>query len=59
MDHVSSAFLAHLAYGHCGDGAALRLIAQATGLYGDVLSRDCAVGLRHDGEGCQLAGNIK
>lgn len=60
MDYVSTAFLAHLglAYGPCGD-AAMRLIAQATDLYGDVPSCESAVGLRHDCEGCYLASNIK
>ena len=36
MDYVSTAFLAHLAYGHCGD-AAMRLIARASDLYGGAL----------------------
>ena len=36
MDYVSTAFLAHLAYGHCGD-AAMHLIAKASELYGDAL----------------------
>ena len=58
MDYVSTAFLAHLAYGHCGD-AAMRLIAKASQLYGGALSNGLAVGLRVDYEGCQLAGNIK
>ena len=55
MDYVSTAFLAHLAYGHCGD-AAMRLIAKASELYGGPLSNGHAVGLRVDCEGCQLAG---
>ena len=58
MDYVSTAFLAHLAYGHCGD-AAMRLIAKASELYGGALSTGQAVGLRVDCEGCQFAGNIK
>ena len=58
MDYVSTAFLAHLAYGHCGD-AAMRLFAKASELYGGALSSGQAVGLRVDCEGCQLAGNIK
>ena len=58
MDYVSTTFLAHLAYGHCGD-AAMRLIARASELYGGALSSGQAVGLRVDCEGCQLAGNIK
>ena len=58
MDYVSTAFLAHLAYGYCGD-AAMRLIAKASELYGGALSSGLAVGLRVDCEGCQLAGNIK
>ena len=58
MDYVSTAFLAHLAYGHCGD-AAMRLIAKASELYGGALSTGQALGLRVDCEGCQLAGNIK
>ena len=33
MDHVSTAFLAHMAYGHCGD-AAMCLISKASELYG-------------------------
>ena len=58
VDYASTAFLAHLAYGNCGDGA-MRLIAKASELYGGALSRGQAVGLRVDCEGCQLAGNIK
>ena len=58
MEYVSTAFQAHLAYGHCGD-AAMRLIAKASELYGGTLSSGHAVGLRVDCEGCQLAGNIK
>ena len=58
MDYVSIAFLAHLAYGRCGD-AAMRLIAKASELYGGALSSGRAVGLHVDCEGCQLAGNIK
>ena len=58
MEYVSTAFLAHLAYGRCGD-AAIRLIAKASELYEGALSHGEAVGLRIDCEGCQLAGNIK
>ena len=58
MDYVSTAFLAHLAYGHCVD-AAMRLIAKASELYGGAFSSGRVVGLRVDHEGCQLAGNIK
>ena len=58
MDYVSTAFLAHLAYGHCGD-ATMRLIAKASELYGGALSNGQAVGLCVDCEGCQLAGNNK
>ena len=58
MDYMSTAFLAHLAYGHCGD-AAMRLIAKASDLYGGALSNGQTVGLRVDCDGCQLAGNIK
>ena len=58
MDYVSTAFLANLAYGRCGD-AAMRLIAKASEMYGGTLSSGEAVGLRVDCEGCQLAGNIK
>ena len=58
MDFVSTAFVAHLDYGHCGD-AVMRLIAKASELYGGALSSGQAVGLRVDCEGCQLAGNIK
>ena len=39
MEYVTTAFMAHLAYGHCGD-AAMQLIAQAPELYGDVLAND-------------------
>ena len=42
MDYVFTAFLAHLAYGHCGD-AAMRLIAKASELYGGALSSGQAV----------------
>ena len=58
MDYVSTAFLAHLDYGNCGD-AAMRLTAKASELYGGALSFGQAVCLRVDCEGCQLAGNIK
>ena len=39
MEYVTTAYMAHLAYGHCGD-AAMQLIAQAPELYGDVLASD-------------------
>ena len=55
---MSTAFLAHLAYGHCGD-AAMRLFAKASELYGGALSSGQAVGLRVDIERCQLARNVK
>ena len=58
MDYVSTAFLARMAYGHCGD-AAVRLIAKASELYGGALSSGEAMGFRIDCEGCQLAGDIK
>ena len=58
MDYVSTALLAYLAYGHCGD-VAMRLIAKALELYGGALSSGQAIGLRVDCEGCQLAGHIK
>ena len=58
MEYISTAFLTHLAYGHCGD-AAIRLIAKASEFYGGAMSCGQAVGLHHDCEGCQLAGNIK
>ena len=58
MDYVSTVFLVHLAYGHCGD-AAMRLIAKASELFGGALTCGQVVGLRVDCEGCQLAGNIK
>ena len=51
MDYLSTAFLAHLAYGHCGD-AAMCLIAKASKLCGGALSSGEAVGLRIDCEGC-------
>ena len=58
VDYVFTAFVAHLAYGQCGD-AALRLIAKALELCGGALSSGEAEGLRIDCEGCELAGNIK
>lgn len=58
MEYVSTSFLAHLACGHCGD-TAMWLIAKASELYGDALSSGQVVGLRHDCEVCQLAGNNK
>lgn len=58
MDYVSTDFLAHLAYGHCRD-AAIRLIAQAAELFGDVLSCDDVIGMHHKCEGCHFASHIK
>ena len=37
MEYVSTAFLAHLAYGHCGD-AAMCFIAKSSQLYGGAFS---------------------
>ena len=58
MPYATTAFLDHLAYGHCGD-VAEKVIAQAPELFGDVLSNDSMIGLRHQFEGCHLASNIK
>ena len=58
MQYVTTAFLAHLAYGHCGD-AAMQLIAQAPELYGDVLANDHVKGMRGQCEGCHLSGQVK
>ena len=58
MEYVTTAFLAHLVYGHCGD-AAMQLIAQAPELYGDVLAHDDVIGMRGKCEGCHLAGHVK
>ena len=58
MEYVNTAFLAHLANGHCGD-AAMQLIAQAQELYGDVLAHDDVIGMRGQCEGCHLAGRVK
>ena len=58
MEYVTTAFMAHLAYGHCGD-AAMQLIAQAHELYGDVLANDHVKGMRGQCEGCHLAGQVK
>ena len=58
MDYVTTAFLAHLTYGHCGD-AAMQLIAQAPELYGDVLANDHVTWMRGQCEGCHLAGQVK
>ena len=57
MEYVTTAFMTHLAYGHCGD-AAMQLIAQAPELYGDVLANDHANGMRGQCEGCHLAGQV-
>ena len=58
MEYVTTAFMAHLAYGHCGD-AAMQLIAQVPELYGDVLANDHVRGMRGQCEGCHLAGQVK
>ena len=58
MEYVTTAFMAHLAYGHCGD-AAMQPIAQAPQLYGDVLANDHVRGMRGQCEGCHLAGQVK
>ena len=58
MEYVTTAYLAHLAYGHCGE-AAMKLIAQAPDLFGDVLSNDCVTGLRHQCEGFHRTHNIR
>ena len=55
MEYFTTAFMAHLAYGHCGD-AAMQLIAQVPELYGDVLANDHVRGMRGQCEGCHLAG---
>ena len=57
-DYVSTAFLAQLDHGHCGDPA-MRSITQALELYGDMPSSACVAGVRHEYEGCHLACNIK
>ena len=53
MECFTTAFLAHLAYGHCGD-AAMQLTAHAPELYGDVLT-----GMRGQCEGCHLVGQVE
>ena len=58
LEYVTTAFFAHLAYGHCGD-AAMQLIAQAPELYGDVLAHDDEIDMRGQREGCHLAGHVK
>ena len=58
MEYVTTAFLVHLAYGHCGD-AAMQLIAQAPELYGDISAHDDVIGMRGQCEGCRLAGHVK
>ena len=58
MDYVSTAFLAHLDYGHCGD-AAIRLTAKASELYGGALSSGEAVRLHVYCEESQIAGNFQ
>ena len=57
MEYVT-AFMAHLAYGHCCD-AAMQLNAQAPELYGHVLANDHVKGMRGQGKGCHLAGQVK
>ena len=54
VEYVTTAFMAHLANGHCGD-AAMQLIAQAPALFGDVLANDQVKGMRGQCEGCHLA----
>ena len=54
VEYVTTAFMAHLANGHCGD-AAMQLIAQAPALFGDVLANDHVKGMRGQCEGCHLA----
>ena len=58
MEYGITAFMAHLAYGHCGN-AAMQLIAQAPELYGDVLAIDHVKGMRGQCKGCHLAGQVK
>ena len=58
MEYVTTAFMAHLAYGHCGD-AVMQLIAQAPELYGNVLADDHVKGMCGQCEGCHLAGQVK
>ena len=58
MEYVTTAFMAHLAYGHYGD-AGMQLIAQAPELYGDVLPNDHVRGMRGQCEGCHLARQVK
>ena len=58
MEYVTTAFLAHLAYGHCGD-AAVHLVPKAPKLYGDALAHDDVIGMRGQCEGCHLAGHVK
>ena len=55
MEYFTTAFMAHLAYGHYGD-AAMHLIAQAPELYGDVLANDHVKGMRGKSEGCHVVG---
>ena len=45
IEYVTTAFMAHLAYGHCDD-VAMPLIAQAPELYGDALANDHVKGMR-------------
>ena len=60
MKHVTTGNLAHLACDNCSD-AAMKLIAKAPEMFGEVLSNTCVTGLRYQFEGCHLAcwSNIK
>ena len=58
IEYVTTAFMAHLAYGCCGD-AAMQLIAQAPELYGDMLANYHMKGMRGQCEGCHLVGQVK
>ena len=57
MEYVTTAFVSHLAYGHCVD-ATMQLIAQAPELYGDVIADVDVTGMRSQCEGCHLAGQV-
>ena len=56
--YASTAFPAHLAYGHRCD-AVMQLIARASELHGEVLSQGYVKGLRLECEGCHLDSKIK
>ena len=58
MEYVTTAFMAHLPYGRCGD-AAMQFIAQAPELYGNVLANDHVKDMRGQCEGCHVAGQVK